>query len=117
MPETKLRLKKGDRVRVLQGKDRGKEGEIMRAITSKGKVVVAGVNVAKKHQRPYQRRAGDTTQLQQGGIIDKDMPISVSSVALICPNCGPTRVGYRLAESGAARDKVRICKKCEGELI
>jgi large subunit ribosomal protein L24 len=112
----KLRIKKGDRVRVLQGKDRGKEGEIVRAIPSKGTVVVAGVNIAKKHQRPYQRRSGDTSQIQQGGIIDKDMPIPVANVALICPNCGATRVGYRLADNGVSRDKVRVCKKCGAEL-
>ncbi|HLM28341.1 MAG TPA: 50S ribosomal protein L24 [Acidimicrobiales bacterium] len=102
-----LKIRKGDRVRVLSGKDRGKEGVVMRAIPRAGKVIVDGVNVAKKHQRPTQ-----TTQ--QGGIIDKDMPIQVSNVALVCPSCGrPTRVGYTFDKSG---DKVRVCKKCEGEI-
>jgi large subunit ribosomal protein L24 len=101
-----LRIKKGDRVRVLTGKDRGKEGEVMRAIPSTGKVIVDGVNAVKKHQRA-------TRQTQQGGIIDKDMPIPVSNVALICHSCGPTRVGYRFDDQGR---KVRICKKCEGDI-
>jgi large subunit ribosomal protein L24 len=102
-----LKIRKGDRVRVLTGKDRGKEGEVMRAIPSQGKVIVDGVNVAKKHQRPTQ-----TTQ--QGGIIDRDMPIPVSNVAIVCPSCGKaTRVGYKFDASGA---KVRICRKCEGEI-
>jgi large subunit ribosomal protein L24 len=102
-----LKIRKGDRVRVLTGKDRGKEGEVMRALPRKGKVIVDGVNVAKKSQRPTQ-----TTK--QGGIIDKDMPLPVSNVALVCPSCGkPTRVGYRFDGSGA---KVRTCKKCGGEI-
>ncbi len=102
-----LKIRKGDRVRVLTGKDRGKEGEVMRALPREGKVIVDGVNVARKSQRP-------TRTTQQGGIIDKDMPIQVSNVALVCPSCGkPTRVGYKLDASGG---KVRTCKKCGGEI-
>jgi large subunit ribosomal protein L24 len=101
-----MKIKKGDRVVVLQGKDRGREGTVMRAIPSKGKVIVEGVNIAKKHQKP-------TRQTMQGGIIDKDMPLDVSNVALICPKDGATRVGYKVSDSGA---KSRVCKKCGQEL-
>ena len=102
-----LKIKKGDRVRVLTGKDRGKEGNVMRAMPATGKVIVDGVNIARKSQRP-------TRSTQQGGIIDKDMPIPVANVALICPNCGkPTRVGFKIYGDGT---KVRICKKCNGEM-
>jgi large subunit ribosomal protein L24 len=102
-----LKIRKGDRVRVLTGKDRGKEGNVMRALPREGKVIVDGVNVARKSQRP-------TRATQQGGIIDKDMPIQVSNVALVCPSCGkPTRVGYTIDASG---QKVRVCKKCGGEI-
>jgi large subunit ribosomal protein L24 len=102
-----LKIRKGDRVRVLTGKDRGKEGEVMRAIPAAGKVIVDGVNVARKHQRP-------TRATQQGGIIDKDMPLPVANVALVCPSCGkPTRVGYKV---DASDQKVRVCKKCGGEI-
>jgi large subunit ribosomal protein L24 len=101
-----LKIRKGDRVRVLTGKDRGKEGEVMRALPREGKVIVDGVNVAKKHQKA-------TRATMQGGIIDKDMPIPVASVAILCNRCGPTRVGYRFEPDGA---KVRICKKCGGDL-
>jgi len=101
-----LKIKKGDRVRVLSGKDKGKEGEVMRAMPQAGKVIVDGVNVAKKHQKA-------TRATMQGGIIDKDMPIPVSRVALLCPSCGPTRVGYRFTPDG---QKVRICRKCGSDV-
>ena len=102
-----LKIKKGDRVRVLMGKDRGKEGTIMRAYPAEGRVIVDGVNVAKKHQRA-------TSATMQGGIIDKDMPIPVANVAIVCPACGKaTRVGYGTGTDGS---KVRVCKKCGGEM-
>jgi large subunit ribosomal protein L24 len=101
-----MRIRKGDRVMVLQGKDRGRSGEVMRAMPKDKKVIVEGVNISKRHSRP---RRGT----MQGGIIDKDMPLHVSSVAIICPTCGPSRIGYRQDEQGR---KVRVCKKCGGEL-
>ena len=102
-----LKIRKGDRVRVLTGKDRGKEGNVMRALPRDGKVIVDGVNVARKSQRP-------TRNTQQGGIIDKDMPVPVSNVGLVCPSCGQvTRVGYKIDPSGT---KARVCRKCGGEL-
>ena len=101
-----MKLRKGDRVRVLQGKDRGETGVIMRVLPKTNRVIVDGVNVAKKHQKA-------TRATMQGGIIDKDMPIDISNVALVCPNCGPTRVGYRFDDEGK---KVRICRKCGGDV-
>ena len=101
-----MKLKKGDRVRVIAGKDLGKDGVIMRVIPEKNKIIVEGVNIAKKHQRP-------TRATMQGGIIDKDMPLDASNVALICGSCGATRVGYRIDDSGK---KIRICRKCQGDL-
>ena len=105
-----MKLKKGDRVRVLQGKDRGKEGDVMRVLPDTGKVIVDGVNVVKRHQRA-------TRAAKQGGIIDKDMPIPVSNVAIVCSKDGPTRIGYRFEESATGKPKkVRICRKCGGDL-
>jgi large subunit ribosomal protein L24 len=102
-----LKIKKGDRVRVLTGKDRGKDGNVTRVLPAAGKVIVDGVNVAKKHQRA-------TKATMQGGIIDKDMPLPVANVALLCPACGKaTRVGYKIDGDGT---KVRVCKKCGGEM-
>ena len=100
-----LKIKKGDRVRVLTGKDRGKDGNVTRVMPAAGKVIVDGVNVAKKHQRA-------TKSTMQGGIIDKEMPIHVSNVALWCNKCGATRIGYRIDDKGK---KTRICRSCEGE--
>jgi large subunit ribosomal protein L24 len=97
-----MKIKKGDRVVVLSGKDRGKEGVVSRALPAKGKVIVDGVNVAKKHQKP-------TRATMQGGIIDKDMPLPVSNVAVVSPADGKaTRVGYRIDADGT---KVRVCKR------
>ena len=102
-----LKIKKGDKVRVLTGKDRGHEGEVMRVLPSAGKVIVDGANVAKKHQRA-------TKATMQGGIIDRDMPLPVANVALVCPSCGKTtRVGFKIDKDGT---KVRACKKCGGEM-
>jgi large subunit ribosomal protein L24 len=102
-----MKIKKGDRVKVLSGKDRGKEGEVMRAIPSQDKVIVEGVNRVKKNQR-------QTRATMQGGIIDKDMPIPVANVALVCRACGkPTRIGYRMDDP---RGKVRVCRKCGADV-
>ena len=102
-----MRIVKGDRVVVLSGKDAGVVGTVERALPALGKVIVEGVNVASRHQAP-------TRQVQQGGIIDKAMPIDVSNVAVISPADGkPTRVGYRFDPDGT---KIRICKRTKADL-
>ena len=102
----KMKLRQGDRVVVLSGKDIGKEGTITRVYPERRTVIVEGVNLAKRHQRP-------TKATMQGGIIDKDMPVPISNVALVCPACGKaSRVGYRI-EGG---EKRRVCKKCDKDL-
>ncbi len=102
-----LKIRKGDRVRVLSGKDRGKEGTVLRAFPADGKVIVEGVNTAKKHQKP-------TRVNQSGGIVEKDMPIPVSNVAVLSPGDGrPTRVGYTVRADGT---KVRVCRRTGAEL-
>jgi large subunit ribosomal protein L24 len=84
-----MRVRKGDTVEVLQGKDRGVRGEVMAVDPVRNRVIVDGVNIAKKHQRP-------TQAARQGGIIDKAMPIDASNVAVVCPKTGkPGKVGYR----------------------
>jgi large subunit ribosomal protein L24 len=101
-----VKIKKGDRVEVLSGKERGKTGEVTFAYPSEQRIIVAGVNISKRHTRPARA-------MSQGGIIDKDMPMPVSKVAILCSKCGPTRVGYSI---DAGRKKIRICKKCGDEL-
>jgi large subunit ribosomal protein L24 len=100
----KVKLRKGDKVRVLQGKDRGATGEVMRVIPKSSKVIVDGVNRVKKHQKA-------TRTTMQGGIIDKEMPMPIGAVALVCGDCGPTRIGFKVDEHG---HKIRVCKKCGG---
>jgi large subunit ribosomal protein L24 len=101
-----MKVKKGDRVVVLQGKDRGKDGVVSRVIPDQGKVIVDGLNVAKKHQRA-------TRATMQGGIIDKEMPIPVSNVAVLAADGKPTKVGYQIDDQG---NKVRIARRTGEEL-
>ena len=102
-----MKIQKGDTVIVLQGKDKGKKADVVRAIPDRQRVILEGVNVAKRHAKP-------TRATQQGGIIDRFMPVHVSTVALVCKACNqPTRVGYRVEADG---EKVRICRKCGADL-
>ncbi len=99
----KLDIVKGDRVRITAGKDRGKEGRVLRTDPSAERVYVEGANMVKKHSRPSQ-------QNPQGGILEFEGGIHVSNVMLVCPNCGePSRVRRR-REDGVP---VRVCKKCD----
>ena len=101
----KMKLKKGDHVQVIQGKDIGKRGEIAFVFPERNKVIVEsseGINVAKKHQKP-------TKATMQGGIQDKAMPIHVSNLMLVCGKDGPVKVGYKIDDNGK---KVRVCRKC-----
>jgi large subunit ribosomal protein L24 len=104
-----MNVRKGDTVLVLAGKDRGKRGTVERVErTKRGMgVVVPGLNMAKRHQRPR-------TRTQQAGILDIPVPIHVSNVQVVCPRCGkPTRIGHQVLENGS---RVRVCKHC-GEQI
>lgn len=102
------KIKKGDTVLVITGKDKGKKGKVLSVIPKKERVVVEGVNIVKKHARPTQKNP-------KGGIITQEAGIHISNVKLVCPSCGqPTRVGFKVKEDGA---KVRFCKKCESEFV
>ena len=107
-------IKKDDTVRVMTGKSRGHTGRVIRVLPREGRVLVEGGNLAKKHQRSTGRRSTSGQQLQQGGIIDTEMPLDISNVQIVCKSCGqPTRVGHK---SDAGGSKVRICRKCGSEL-
>jgi len=104
---SKMRLKKGDRVRVISGKDKGKEGKILVSMPAENKVIVEGVSVASRHSKPTQANP-------QGGIVKKETPIYASKVMLVCPNTGkPTRIGHAYLEDGR---KVRVAK-VSGEVV
>ncbi len=101
-----MNIKKNDKVVVLSGKDKGKEGKVLEANPSEKKVVVEGINVATCHVKP--RKQGE-----EGGIVRREIPMYASKVMLVCPKCGKaTRVGHKTVEG----KNVRICKKC-GETI
>jgi len=102
-----MHIKTNDTVVVIAGKDRGKQGKVMSTDPSNGKVLVEGVNVAKRHKKP--RKQGEP-----GGIISKETPVYSNKVMRVCPKCNkPTRPAHKLDKNG---DKVRVCKKCSAEI-
>lgn len=101
-----MKIKKGDNVLVISGKDRGRKGKILQTLPKERKVVVEGINMRKRHTKP--RRQG-----QKGQIVEKPAPFSISNVKLICDKCGKAvRVGYRMEEE----NKYRVCKKCGAQV-
>lgn len=103
----KVHVKKGDTVEVMWGKGAGKRGKVLQVVPKNGRVIIEGVNVVKKHAKPTQK-------LPQGGIIEKEAPVSGARVMLVCPKCGQAaRVGHGYLGDGT---KIRICKNC-GEQI
>nr|WP_162490102.1 50S ribosomal protein L24 [Moorella thermoacetica] len=102
-----MHVKKGDTVMVITGKDAGKKGKVLSVEPARGRVVVEGVNIVKRHTRPTQK-------MPQGGIIEKEAPVASSNVMLFCNKCNrPTRIGHQILADGT---KTRVCKKC-GEVI
>ncbi|MEW5921226.1 MAG: 50S ribosomal protein L24 [Bacillota bacterium] len=107
MASGKLHVRKGDRVLILSGKDKGKKGKVVSALPDKNKVLVEGMNIIKKHAKPTQK-------VPQGGIREMEAPLHASNVMVVCPSCQhPTRIFYRSIGGGK---KMRGCKKC-GEYI
>ena len=112
---TTMRIKKGDLVQVLAGKDRGKQGRVLEARPRDRSVIVENLNVAKRHTKP--RPVRDSTRMGganiiPGGIIEKAVPLDVSNVMLVCPTCRqPTRVGVKVKEVKGETVRVRVCKR------
>ncbi len=120
MPTMKVR--KGDLVQVLSGKDRGKQGRVIEARPDERRVVVENINIAKRHTKPRPMRDANRmggTQMLPGGVIDKPVPMSVSKVMVVCPVCNrPTRVGMKEKETHGEVVKVRVCRRVDcGEEI
>ena len=101
-----MAIREGDRVMVISGKDVGIESRVARVLPREGRVIVEGVNTAKRHQKARGREL-------QAGIVDKDMPINISNVMLLCDDCGPVRTGVGRSDTGR---KFRRCVKCGGEV-
>jgi large subunit ribosomal protein L24 len=102
-----MSIKKGDTVLVITGKDAGRKGKVLKVIPRDNRVVVEGINKAKKHQRP-------SRAIPQGGILQIEAPLNISNVMLLCTKCNkPTRIAKRFLENGT---KVRVCKNC-GEVL
>ncbi|HRY12948.1 MAG TPA: 50S ribosomal protein L24 [Syntrophomonadaceae bacterium] len=102
-----MNIKKGDMVTVIAGKDLGKKGKVLRVIPTENRVVVEGINKAKKHQKP-------TRSLPQGGILQVESPLNASNVMLLCTKCNkPTRGASKILDNG---HKARVCKQC-GEVL
>jgi len=103
MSIAKLHVKKNDMVKIIAGKEQGKSGKVLRVFPEKGRVIVESLNVIKRHTRPNQLNP-------EGGIVEKEAPLSISNVMLVCGSCNQaTRTGVRLLEDGS---KTRYCKKC-----
>lgn len=104
MAHVKFRIRQNDIVRVIRGKDRGKVGKVIRVLPDKKKVIVEKVNMVKRHVRPSDANP-------QGGIIEKESPIFITNVMIMCDRCNkPVRVGYKITDGG---EKFRYCKICE----
>ena len=113
-----MKIRKGDTVHILAGKDRGKEGRVIDAMPRERKVIVENLNIVKRHTRPRplkdsSRMSGP--QVEPGGIVEKAAPVPVSRVMLVCPVCNrPTRVGVETRETkGEGKKKVRVCKRAD----
>ena len=115
MPSSKMKIKKGDLVQMLSGKDRGKQGRILDARPRDGKVVVENLNLARRHRKPRPIRDANRmggTQIAPGGRVERPSAVSVSNVMLVCPTCkNATRIGYRFKDSKDGPVKVRVCKR------
>ncbi len=103
-----LKVRKGDEVMVVAGRDRGKRGKVQEVHPAEGTVTVAGLNIAKRHRKP------NPSKNEKGGIIETPMPMPVGKVMVVCPHCGkPTRVGHRIDED----TKERVCKNCDETIV
>jgi large subunit ribosomal protein L24 len=112
-----MKIKKGDLVQVLAGKDRGKQGRVLEARPKERRVIVENLNIAKRHTKPRpikdsSRMGGQT--VQPGGVIDKPAPFNVSNVMIVCPACDrPTRVGVEFREIKGKQMKLRVCRRAD----
>ncbi|KKQ23624.1 MAG: 50S ribosomal protein L24 [Candidatus Roizmanbacteria bacterium GW2011_GWC2_37_13] len=101
-----MKIKKGDKIRVMAGKDKGREGKVEKVYKKSNKILISNINVYKRHVKKNEK-------MPQGGIVDVPRPLDASKVMLICPKCGKaTRVGFKIEKN----KKLRVCKKCDSKI-
>jgi large subunit ribosomal protein L24 len=106
----RIELRKNDIVKVIAGKDKGKQGRVLNVDTRTGRALVEGVQTVKRHTRPNPQK-----QIK-GGIAERESPIAISNLMIVCPACGPVRIGHRLETVGSRAKRTRICRKCGAPL-
>lgn len=105
-----MKIKKGDNILVISGKDRGRTAKVLRAFPKVGQVLVEGVNLKSKHVRPKK-------QGEKGQVVKIPLPLDASNIKIICPKCGKAaRLGYKITDSSTGKKKFRVCKKCKSEI-
>lgn len=117
MSSKTLKIRKGDLVQMLSGKDRGKQGRVLEANPREGRVIVENLNVVKKHRRPRPMRDASRMgqqQIQPGGVFDIASAVDISNVMVVCPTCNrASRVGYEFRDTKDGQTKVRVCKRAD----
>ena len=112
-----MRIKKGDLVQILSGKDRGKQGKVLEALPKAGRVVVENLNIVKRHTKPRAMRDSSRMggpSMQPGGVIDKPAPVDASNVMIVCPACDrPTRIGMSVKDIKGQKVKIRVCRRAD----
>lgn len=106
----RILIRKNDEVQVIAGRDRGKRGRVLHVDRSKGKILVEHVNMVKRHTR-----ANPARQIK-GGIAEREAPISISNVMLVCQACGPVRIAHKIDATGGKIRRIRVCRKCGAPL-
>ena len=105
----RLKIRRGDTVEILTGKDVGRRGKVLEVIPTEGRLIVEKINIVKRHTKPRPVKGSRGAQMTPGGVLEMEAPMRVDNVALVCPTCNEaTRVGYRFAENG---DKIRHCRR------
>ncbi len=112
-----MKVRQGDTVQVLSGKDRGKQGRVIESRPKERRLIVENLNVVKRHTRPRPIRDANRmggAQMTAGGVIEKPAPVAISNVMLVCPTCGrPTRIGTKLKDTPHGQVRVRVCKRAD----
>ena len=108
--KTRVDIRRNDTVKVISGRDKGKQGRVLRVIPGERKLLVEHVMMVKKHVRPNPQRN------IQGGIAERESPIAVSNVKIMCPQCGPVRIAHHVESVGGKDRRTRVCRKCGGSL-